>query len=88
MSTQEQPEDQPVGDQPAADETVGDQPAADETAADQPTGDGRIEELSEHIDQARSHAEDAGVLDDPDAEEYVDSGATAPQDDQTIVPPG
>ncbi len=48
----------------------------------------RIAELTEHIDKARSQAEEAGVLVDTDEEHYADSGATGPEDDQTITPPG
>jgi hypothetical protein len=92
MSSQDQPEDQPADDRP-------DEPDPDVAGADQaedqpaeedgkPAEDARLEELSEHIDKARSRAEDAGVLDDPDQEEYVDSGVTEDEDDQTIAPPG
>lgn len=48
----------------------------------------RIDQLDERIDKARSKAEDAGVLTDPDQETFADSGTEGDQDDQTIAPPG
>jgi hypothetical protein len=93
MSSQHQPEDQPADDRPEEPDghVAGSDQAEDQSAGAQeekPAEDARLEELSEHIDTARSRAEDAGVLDDPDQEEYVDSGLTEDEDDQTIAPPG
>jgi len=49
----------------------------------------RLDQLDDRIDKARSTAEDAGILVDPDEERYADSGTVGEdQDDQTIVPPG
>jgi hypothetical protein len=84
MSSQEQPEDQSAEDQSEAAEPD----AAGPDQAEEPTEDQRLEELGEHIDKARSHAEEAGVIEDLDEEEYADSGATPALDDQTITPPG
>jgi hypothetical protein len=53
-----------------------------------PTEDERLEQLTDRIEKARTQAEEAGVLVDDDAEEYVESGATEEEDDQTITPPG
>ena len=51
--------------------------------------DDRIERIEDEIDTARSEAEDAGILDDPDEPRFADSGAIgADQDDQQIAPPG
>lgn len=92
MSSQEQPEDQSADDQTesAEPETAGPDQAAEATDehVDGNAEDQRLEELGEHIDKARAHAEDAGVIEDLDEQEYVDSGATPAQDDQTITPPG
>ena len=89
MSSQEQPEDQP----PADDEGERPEDRMPETAGDEqddrpPTDDERLEQITERIDKARAQAEEAGVLDDSDDEEYVESGATEEEDDQTITPPG
>jgi len=49
----------------------------------------RLDQLDERIDKARSKAEDAGVLVDPDEETFAESGTVgSDQDDQTIAPPG
>jgi len=49
----------------------------------------RLDQLDERIDKARSKAEDAGVLADPDEETFAESGTIGEdQDDQTIAPPG
>ena len=62
-----------------------------------PTDEERLEQLGERIDKARSQAEEAGVLVDEEEaegrdvhgeEEFVESGASDDQDDQTIAPPG
>jgi hypothetical protein len=51
--------------------------------------DERIERIEEEIDHARSVAEEADILDDPDEPRFADSGRIAPEeDDQTIAPPG
>ncbi len=51
--------------------------------------DERIERVQDEIDAARSAAEDADIVEDPDEPRFVDSGTIAPeQDDQTIAPPG
>jgi hypothetical protein len=83
MSSQEQP-----GDQPPADETADDEPSADDEEDTPPTDEERIEQVTERIDKARARAEEAGILEDTDEEEYVESGATEEEDDQTITPPG
>jgi len=62
--------------------------AKDESQAVDAPDEGRLAELGERIDKARSKAEDAGVLVDEDEEHFVDSGATEADDDQTIAPPG
>jgi hypothetical protein len=94
------PADQTAEDQPSPEaENADEQPSEDrppETAGGDdddddgkpPTEDERIEALTERIEKARTKAEDAGVIDDPDAEEYVESGASEEEDDQTIAPPG
>ena len=62
-----------------------------------PSDEDRLDQLTERIDKARSQAEEAGVLVDEDEaegrdahgeEEFVESGASEEQDDQTIAPPG
>ena len=51
--------------------------------------DERIEQVEEEIEHARSAAEDADVLDDPDEPRFADSGTIGrEQDDQQIAPPG
>jgi hypothetical protein len=51
--------------------------------------DERFEQVQEEIDAARSGAEDADILDDPDEPRFADSGTIAPElDDQQIAPPG
>ena len=51
--------------------------------------DERIERVQDEIDSARSAAEDADIVDDPDEPRFADSGTIAPdQDDQQIAPPG
>ena len=51
--------------------------------------DERIERVQDEIDSARSAAEDADILPDPDEPTFADSGTIAPdQDDQQIAPPG
>ncbi len=55
-------------------------------AADGPDP-GRLDELDEHIRQARATAEEAvGASDEEPL--YAESGADQPADDQTITPPG
>jgi hypothetical protein len=84
----EQPDDeQPAAEQPDAGQPDDERPAGDRPDDEQPQ-DERIAEVAEHIDKARSQAEDAGILVDPDAETFADSGTTDSQDDQTIAPPG
>lgn len=57
-------------------------------ATDTPDPD-RLDQLDEHIGKARSRAEDAGVLTDPDEETFAESGTVGEElDDQTIAPPG
>ena len=49
----------------------------------------RIDEVGEHIDEARQQAEDDDLLIDPDERRYHESGEIRPdEDDQTITPPG
>jgi len=51
--------------------------------------DERIERIQEEIDAARSEAEEADLLDDPDEPRFADSGTIATdEDDQQIAPPG
>ena len=51
--------------------------------------DERIERIQDEIDAARSTAEEADVLEDPDGPRFADSGTIAPEeDDQQIAPPG
>ena len=89
MSSQEQPEDQPPADETAEEEpSAGAEGAEDHSDDEPPTDEERIEQLTEHIEKARARAEDAGVIEDTDDAEYVESGATEDQDDQTITPPG
>lgn len=76
MTTQEQQADE---DQQASEGKDEPSPVSEEE---------RIGQITERIDKARSKAEEAGVLVDEDEEEYVDSGATEEDDDQTIAPPG
>jgi hypothetical protein len=96
-----QPDDSQADDQPDAAEpeavepevaTDGEADEGDEGGGDEessaPSGDERIEKLTEHIDEVRAAAEEAGVIDNPEEEEFVDSGATEQEDDQTIAPPG
>ena len=90
MSSQEQPEDQPPADEMAEEEpSAGAEGTEEEPDDDEPpTEEDRIEQLTERIEKARTRAEDAGVIEDSDEEEYVESGATEDEDDQTITPPG
>ncbi len=74
----------PEGTADASDDDAGDSGDDDRP----PTEDERLEQITERIDKARAQAEDAGVLEDEDDEEYVESGATETEDDQTITPPG
>lgn len=76
MTTQEQQADE---DQQASEDKDEPSPVSEEE---------RVGQITERIDKARSKAEEAGVLVDEDEEEYVDSGATEEDDDQTIAPPG
>jgi hypothetical protein len=51
--------------------------------------DERIEQVQDEIDHARSAAEDADILEDPDEPRFADSGTIGgDQDDQQIAPPG
>jgi hypothetical protein len=53
--------------------------------------DERLDEVEHEIEQARTDAEDAGVIEKPeDSEEikYYETGTRSPHDDQTITPPG
>jgi hypothetical protein len=51
--------------------------------------DERIEQVEEEIEHARSAAEEAGILEDPDEPHFADSGTIRPdEDDQQIAPPG
>ena len=53
------------------------------------TDDSRLDAVQDHIDKARTDAEDAGMLDDPDEQKFHESGTIEPEaDDQTIAPPG
>lgn len=99
MSSQEDPEENPTAeDEPAAGEAEEPEKRAPETPDGEgdedndgdrpPTEDERIEQLTDRIEKARTQAEEAGVLVDDDANEYVDSGAPEEEDDQTITPPG
>jgi hypothetical protein len=89
MSSQEEPEDQPPADETAEEEAPAGAEAVDDSDGDAPpTDDERIEQLTERIEKARTRAEDAGVIEDTDEEDYVESGATEEEDDQTITPPG
>lgn len=99
MSSQEQPEDQQPDDEngeaekpdtgePEADKPETGEAEADEAEADKPpTEDERLEQVTDRIEKARTGAEDAGVIEEED-QEYVESGATEEEDDQTITPPG
>ena len=51
--------------------------------------DERIERVQDEIDSARSAAEEADILRDPDEPLFSESGTIAPEeDDQQIAPPG
>ena len=51
--------------------------------------DDRLDQLGEQIDEARTHAEDADLIDDPDEPKFYESGSEGrEEDDQTIAPPG
>jgi hypothetical protein len=53
--------------------------------------DERLEELEEHIKEARAHAREALGEPDPKEREFYESGddpESKEQDDQTIAPPG
>ena len=55
-------------------------PAADETALD---------DLDRSAERTEQEAIDAGILSDPDEQEFHESGTIRPDlDDQTIAPPG
>jgi hypothetical protein len=103
MSSQGEPEDQQADDQDgagddqeaaqagSAENEQGDEtpPTEDEQGDEKPpTEDERIEQITERIEKARTQAEESGVLVDHDEEEFVQSGATEEEDDQTIAPPG
>lgn len=102
MSSQAAPHEDQAADDQASDEQPSDEQAPDEQASHDAEGRGvssapradhdpdadRIAEVADHIDKARSHAQDAGVLIDEDEETFADSGATKGADDQTIAPPG
>ncbi|MGI8984528.1 MAG: hypothetical protein ACR2HM_08365 [Acidimicrobiales bacterium] len=60
----------------------------DDTKQSQPTQDERIDAVTERIDKARTQAAETGLFGHGDGDEYVESGATEEEDDQTIVPPG
>jgi hypothetical protein len=89
-------DDEAGGDEPTGAEEPGDRApetpddSGDDSEEDDtpPTDEERLEQLTERIEKARTQAEEAGVLTDDDAEEYVESGATEEEDDQTITPPG
>jgi hypothetical protein len=66
---------------------------ADDERTDEPTDEGtddeRLEQVDEEIARARTEAEEAGILLDPDEPRFADSGTIAPDvDDQQIAPPG
>jgi hypothetical protein len=76
-----------------------DQEQSDSSDQEQPDAPDQeqLDELGSRIDRARSNAEDAveGVAtdededaDDEDEREFVESGATESEDDQTAAPPG
>lgn len=49
----------------------------------------RLQQLQDDIDSARSNAEDANFLIDPDEPRFYESGEEGKDlDDQTIAPPG
>jgi hypothetical protein len=51
--------------------------------------DPRLDKVENEIDDARTQAEDAGILDDPDEPKYYESGEIGTElDDQQIAPPG
>lgn len=53
--------------------------------------DERLDEIEHEIEQARTKARDAGLIEKPeDSEEikYYESGTHSHHDDQTITPPG
>ena len=51
--------------------------------------DERFEQVEEEIEHARSAAEDADILEDPDEPHFTDSGTIGrDEDDQQIAPPG
>jgi hypothetical protein len=88
----EQSTEEPDGDEAEGDEAEGDeQDAAEDSDGDEPerdqVGSDRLQQLDEDIDSARSTAEDADVLVDPEERHYVDSGEQEDEDDQTITPP-
>ena len=93
----EQTDDQPPEDEDKAGDE--EEQAGEDAAGEGGKGRGgdtpedeRLAEVAEHIDKARTRAEDAGVLveeeEEEDEEEYADSGADPSEDDQTIAPPG
>ncbi len=57
--------------------------------ADTSDGGDELEQVEEAIRSARSTAEDAGILDDPDEPKFHESGDIGGDaDDQQIAPPG
>ena len=51
--------------------------------------DERIEQLARKIDEIRERARKNGLLPDPEAPAFHESGSIHPElDDQTIAPPG
>ena len=57
--------------------------------SDQQADDSRLDQVENDIADARSQAEDAGILEDPDEPKFHESGDINPElDDQQIAPPG
>jgi hypothetical protein len=52
------------------------------------SSDDRLEELDDRIEKTRQAAQDAHIIDDPDAPKFYESGEESDVDDQTIAPPG
>jgi hypothetical protein len=53
--------------------------------------DERLDEIEHEIEQARTRAQDAGIIEEPDdadAPKFYETGAHSDHDDQTITPPG
>lgn len=62
-----------------------DAPRPDDTAPD----DTALDDLDRQADKTEREAIDAGILPDPDEQEFHESGSIRPDlDDQTIAPPG